>query len=158
MKFATAYASRKRVTFETTGPSKTHQAMAPECDVNSIMRKYEKTGVLSHTNSFEGRYADFTFTPIDYQESINAVMAADEAFGALPARVRQRFHNDAGSFVEFCSNPANHDELVKLGLAAPSEVTEVVSRESGEQPSPKPKTSPKAPHKASGDPSTNSEE
>jgi phage internal scaffolding protein len=115
--FRKAYDKSSRYTFSTTGPSLTHQSMAPECDINTIMKKYEKTGILEHRNNFEGQYADFTNTPSDYHESMNAVIAADEMFQTLPSGVRRRFHNDPGYFLDFVGNPANQDEIIKLGLA-----------------------------------------
>ena len=35
----------------------------------------------------------------------------------LPAKVRDRFKNDPGQFLEFATDPSNVDELVKMGLA-----------------------------------------
>jgi phage internal scaffolding protein len=127
-KFKTAHGNNPRQPFATVGPSMTHQSMAPECDINTIMRRYEKTGILEHRNNFEGQYADFTETPTDYHESMNAVIAADEMFGALPARIRQRFHNDPASFIDFVGNPDNREELVRLGLATRREGPEVPSK------------------------------
>ncbi len=97
--------------------SMTHQSMAPECDINTIMQKYERTGVLEHRNNYEGQYGDFADGPLDYHESMNSVIAADEMFQTLPARIRRRFHNDAGAFIDYATNPENQDELIELGLA-----------------------------------------
>lgn len=126
MKIRKAYDKHPRFQFSTTGISLTHQSMAPECDVNSIMRKYEKTGILEHRNTFEGKYGDFTDAPMDYHAAANSVLAADEMFQSLPARVRRRFHNDPGAFVDFVGNPENASELVSMGLASapPAEVIE----------------------------------
>lgn len=117
MKFRTAYGERHRVQFATEGGSLTHQSMKAECDINNIMRKFEKTGVLEHRNRFEGNYGDFTGIPTDYHEAMNAVIAAGDMFLTLPAKVRRRFQNDPGNFLEFVSDPDNADELVKMGLA-----------------------------------------
>lgn len=121
MKFKTAYGSRKRVTTSIPGKSLTHQSEAPACDINYIMKRYEKTRTLEHVNTFGGQYADFTNTPMDYQESMNAVIAADEMFSSLPAKVRKRFHNDAHAFLEFVANEENRDDMARLGLIEPPE-------------------------------------
>lgn len=121
MKFKTAYGDHARVYTHIEGVSMTHQSHAQECDINRIMTKYEKHGILDHVNRFGPQYADFTFTPTDYQECMNAVLEADEMFSQLPAKVRKRFHNDAGAFIEFTSNPENRDEMVALGLSKPSQ-------------------------------------
>jgi len=42
-KFASAYSKHSRVLFETTGESRTRQEFKEECDVNNIMRKFERT-------------------------------------------------------------------------------------------------------------------
>lgn len=141
-KFKSAYDPHSRVHPKLDPISLTHQAMAPECDINTIMKKYERTGVLEHRNNFEGQYGDFADGPADYHESMNAVIAADEMFSTLPAKVRRRFHNDPGAFIEFATNPENQDELIKLGLATrlPEDPKPVSAT-----PSPKPKqTAPKA--------------
>ncbi len=116
-KFKTAYGNNPRQKFATRGPSRTHQSEVAQCDINTIMSKYEKTGILSHTTSFEPHFADFTDTPTDYQESMNAVIEADEMFSQLPAKIRRRFHNNAGAFIDFAADPDNADEMVRLGLA-----------------------------------------
>lgn len=118
--FKTAFEKHARVQFKTTGPSMTHQANAAECDINRIMQKYEKTGVLEHRNKFEGQYGDFTELPQDYHASMNAVLAAGDMFMTLPAQIRRRFGNDAGAFLDFVGNPDNKSEMEKLGLTKPA--------------------------------------
>lgn len=108
-----------RLPFNTTGPSKTKQSMAPECDINNIMRRFEKTGILEHVSRHAGRYGDFTGAPASYHEALNQVVDAQTMFLALPAKVRARFSNDPGEFLAFVSDPANVDELIRLGLANP---------------------------------------
>ena len=117
-KFQTAYGKHKRVPFETSGPSLTHQGNAAECDINYIMQKYEKTGVLEHKNKYEGQYGDFTNVPQDYHESMNAVLAANDMFMSLPSKIRRRFSNDAGQFLEFVSDQNNQSEMIEMGLAS----------------------------------------
>lgn len=41
---------------------------------------------------------------------------AQEKFDALPASIRKRFDNNPLNMVEFCKDPENHEEGVKLGL------------------------------------------
>jgi len=140
-KFKVAYTQYPRVHPVLDPVSLTHQSMAPECDINTIMRKYERTGVLEHRNTYEGTYGDFSDAPSDYHESMNQVLAADEMFETLPAKIRRRFHNDPGVFLDFATNPENQDELIKLGLATarPEPLLEPI------QPSPEPKAPKAAP-------------
>jgi phage internal scaffolding protein len=111
------YDRHDRVTFSTTGPSLTHQSMMAETEINSIMKKFEKTGVLEHRNTFEGKYGDFIDIPMDYHESMNAVIRANDMFATLPSKTRRRFGNDPGQFLEFVGDPKNASEMVALGLA-----------------------------------------
>ena len=96
----------------------TKDSFAEECDINTIVRRFGITGQLP-TNVRAPMFGDFT-AAMDYQSALDAVMAAQDSFMSMPADVRQRFGNDPASFVEFCSDPKNRDEAVKLGLALPS--------------------------------------
>lgn len=97
-------------------PSMTKQAFAEECDINSIMRRYETTGTVDHINRREPAYGDFTDVK-SYHEAANVVIAAEAAFADLPAKVRDRFGNDPAKLMEFLQDPANQDEAIALGLA-----------------------------------------
>jgi len=118
--FKTAYGKRVPVRFETTGYSLTDQSMAPECDINKIMLRWQKTGVLEHRNTFEGQYGDFINVPQDYHSAMNQVIEAEEMFSSLPAKLRKRFGNDPGAYLDFVADPENASELVKMGLAKAS--------------------------------------
>lgn len=96
-------------------PSLAKQSFADECDINTIVRNFGLTGQLPDPVR-PPQYGDFEGI-FDYQTALNAVIAADAAFMEMNADVRARFHNDPALFVDFCSNPANAEEMVKLGLA-----------------------------------------
>lgn len=98
-------------------PSLAQQHMKDECDINTILRKFSITGQLPE-NVRMPQYGDFV-DAMDYQSSLNAIKAAQESFMQLPADIRSRFDNDAGAFVDFCSNAENYDEAAKLGLVLP---------------------------------------
>lgn len=115
--FKTAYGRHDRVTFTCDPVSLTHQSMADECDINRIMLKWQKTGVIEHVKEYPGGYGDFTNAPDDYQQSMNTVIEADNMFMTLPSSIRKRFHNDPAAFLDFVANPKNREELERLGLA-----------------------------------------
>lgn len=132
-------------------PSLTKQAMADECDINRIMAQFEKTGMLTHVNTFQGEYADLGDAP-SFHDAMNRVVAAQEAFDSLPAGVRARFGNDPASFLDFVSN-ADRSEMEKLGLL-PSDVGAERAHNAGEaSTSEEPVKAPKAVKKASVPPS-----
>nr|QJB20846.1 MAG: internal scaffolding protein [Microvirus sp.] len=98
-----------------TEESLTQQQFKAECDINNIMAKYKKTGLITHVNRFAGHIGDFS-SGDSYQESLHKVMAAQESFNALPAHIRSRFFNDPAQMLDFLSDPKNDEEAVKLGL------------------------------------------
>lgn len=124
--FRTAYGERNRVAtsfLDEEGnplPSMTQQNFKAECEINNILRRYDKTGLITHVNNAVAQYGDYTEVN-EYQESLNMVINAQNAFNELPSEVRKRFGNDPGAFFEFATNPANHEEMVRLGLANPPE-------------------------------------
>lgn len=101
------------ITFPETTMAK--QSFAGECDINTIMAKYERTGLIDHVNKVQSAYGDFTSVQ-DYQLCLNQVIEAQDAFDELPSRVRERFANDPSRLMEFVQDEANYDEAVKLGL------------------------------------------
>ena len=107
---------RNRVTLKFTEPSMTQQNFKDECNINSIMKRYEKTGILSHVSGKTPIHGDFSDIP-DYQATLNKITEAGEAFASLPAAVRRRFNDNPAEFVEFCVNPENGADLVEMGLA-----------------------------------------
>lgn len=109
----------RRVVFQTVGPSMARQSAKDECDINLIMKRHEKTGIIEHLNVHGGDYGDFTDVPQDYQSALNQVLLADQMFSSLPARLRSRFQNNPGEFIAFVEDERNRQELVELGLARP---------------------------------------
>lgn len=105
-------------------PSKTQQSMREEADINTIVRRFGLTGQMP-TGIRMPQFGDFT-SVVDYQTALNAVIAAQESFMRLPADIRKQFGDDAGAFVEFCSDPKNEADLIKMGLASKKETTETV--------------------------------
>ncbi|QCQ84707.1 internal scaffolding protein [Blackfly microvirus SF02] len=100
-------------------PSLTRQEFAAECDINTLMAQYEKTGVINHFNNGEPRYYDFEEMP-DLQNSLHILAEATTAFMSLPAHVRKEFDNDPTKFIEFASDPKNLEKMREYGLAAPA--------------------------------------
>lgn len=118
-KFKSAYGAKMRVAIDT-GDGLTEQNHKAEVDVNNIVRKYNKTGLIDHLNTFEQKYADVT--GYDYQESMNTVSAANSLFENMPSVIRNKFGNNVGAFLNFVDNPDNHAEMVEMGLAKPKVV------------------------------------
>ena len=107
---------REKLTAPIMGETMTQQHMAADCDINNIMKKYEKTGIVSHLAKYKGDYQDFTVMP-DFHTAMNTIREADEMFLTLPASIRDKFNNNPGEFVEFATDECNLDELIEMGLA-----------------------------------------
>lgn len=101
----------------TCGPSMTAAEFAQECDINNIIKTYERSGVINapFSPTSQPRFGDFSAVP-DLIEAQNAINDAAERFNALPAHLRARFNNDPMSLLEFVQNSSNRDEAVRLGL------------------------------------------
>lgn len=96
--------------------SLTKQSDREAADINNILRRYEKSGVLPEMISAEPQWGDFSDVPT-YQQALNVVQKAETQFGLLDAEVRAKFANDPKAFLAFAVNPNNAAEMVKLGLA-----------------------------------------
>lgn len=109
------YGRHERQRFDTGTESRTKQSFKDESDINLIMAKYLKTGVLEHVKKNPGQYLDLP-EGLDYQNALNIVIAAGEAFDKLPGNVRQRFDNNAVAFLEFMNDEDTIEEQLELGL------------------------------------------
>jgi hypothetical protein len=108
----------------TEGPSMTRQEFAEECDINSIMRRYEGHVSGGPGNlppvAGTGMYIDFAEMPDNLMDYLQKIKDAENAFMTLPAVVRKEFENDALAFVDYASNPENLDQMREWGLAPPA--------------------------------------
>nr|QJB20722.1 MAG: internal scaffolding protein [Microvirus sp.] len=128
-------------------PSRTKQSFRDECDINNIMRRYETTGVIQHVAGSVPEFGDY-ISELDFQQSMNAVLEAQELFAQLPARVRDRFGNDPAQMLAFLGDEKNKDEAIKLGLVNPPAAEPPPQRVEVVNPAPPPAPStpqPKAP-------------
>ena len=109
--------------------SMTKQAYKRECDINEIMARFQKTGIVDHINAHQAQYGETTGQ--SFHDAMNLVADATSMFNELPADARKFFANDPARFLEFVEDPENHDKLVDLGLAERSikYPTELVSDE-----------------------------
>lgn len=118
--------------------SRTRQEFSEECDINRIMARFEKTGVVDAFGTKVPQYIDVSEI-VDLQTALEIVRTAQDAFNSLPATIRASFDNDPVRFVEFAEDPANLGQLRDWGLARPAET-------------PSPPDAPKGPEGASTQP------
>lgn len=106
---------RRRVQTEIIGESMTKQAHKRECDINHIMSKFQKTGIIEHQRSHGPQYMEVN--SIDFHQAMNLVAEAQEMFEDLPSQIRKRFGNDPAAFLDFVQDEGNLEEMYDLGLA-----------------------------------------
>lgn len=102
--------------------SLTQQQFKDEADINTIVDRFMKSGVLPTPVNMP-QYVDYEGV-FDFQSAMNAVRQADENFMRMDAKLRARFNNSPQEFLEFFANPENTDEAIRLGLAIPKAVAE----------------------------------
>lgn len=95
--------------------SLTLQSEAEAADINTLVRRFGVTGQMP-VSGVMPTYQDFEGV-FDYRSAVEIVMEAERVFSSVPAEIRYRFENDPAKFVDFCENPANIEELRRLGLA-----------------------------------------
>lgn len=147
--FITAYGLKLKtpIIFEP-GTGRTKQSFKDECDINQIMSRYQKTGVLDFVAKHAPQYGDST--GVDFRQGLDTVIRARQMFEDLPSSIRAKFQNDPGAFLDFCSDPANRSEMAEMGLLKPE--PEVAPPQPGPTPdaATAPVKAPKGPKKGPG--------
>lgn len=118
--FRTRYGEFLEVAVATGDPNdpkhmRTKQSFKDECDINNIMKKFNKTGQLPEMIKQNPSYGDFS-EPLDFQESQNVVIKAIEQFQALPSKTRERFQNDPETFLRYMHSNPPEEEVRAMGL------------------------------------------
>lgn len=108
----------KRVRTVNDLPTRTQQHLKEKVNVNSIIAKYRKTGLIDHVRKNPGVYLELTELP-DYQTAMETIVRAQSTFETIPANLRLRFNNDPKMLIDFLSDDKNYEEASKLGLVVP---------------------------------------
>jgi phage internal scaffolding protein len=112
----TAYGPKTKLPEKEFPQTLTKQSMRNECNINYIVNKFQKTGVITHRNQFEAQYDDAT--GIDFKEALDMVKAGESMFAELPSAERRSFNNDPAKFMNWINNPDNQDDMIKRGYAS----------------------------------------
>lgn len=107
---------RESVPIHFADNGRTEQKHKHECDINHIMAKYHKTGILEHANRHAGTYADYV--GYDFQEAQFQQARAITMYEELPSLLRKKF-DGPGDFLNYATDEANADEMRELGLLPP---------------------------------------
>lgn len=102
-------------TIKDFGPSQADESQLESTDINNILKRYQKTGLLAHAIEMEPQYGDFSEST-DYQAAMQTIATANQQFELLPANLRERFQNNPAKMLEFVANKENKEEAIKLGI------------------------------------------
>jgi len=116
-----AYGQKISVGIVFTDKSLTKQSFTKECDINNIMKKYQKTGAMDHVNKHEASYGYATSD--DFTASMAIVAKGQTMFEELPSSIRTKFENDPAKFLDFVQDKNNIKEMQELGLATKNDKT-----------------------------------
>lgn len=96
------------------GESMTTQAGKEDADINVIVGRFLKAGIMPEP--LPANFVDLSDVPtfMEYQDRLRA---ASDSFNSLPAVVRATFANDPVAFTDFALDPKNIDQLRSWGLA-----------------------------------------
>lgn len=113
--FKTAYSEKIRVALNFPENSRwTKQSFKEECDINTIMGRYMRTGELPMLNVSYPQYLDCS--GMDFENHMQFISGAQSMFNELPSDIRNRFKNDPAAFLDFCSDENNRPQLAEMGL------------------------------------------
>ncbi len=115
----TVYGEKQRVQTVFSGVTKVEQCHRDSCNINSIMSRYHKTGLLPGRGA-PGFYGDFT-NVLSYQDSCDKIMESNVRFMSLPAEVRKEFDNSPAKLLAFLENDDNRDKAIELGILSKPE-------------------------------------
>lgn len=109
-----AYSKKRRYSIDLSEGNGAKQSFKTECDINFIMAKFTKTGTIEHVNKHQASYG--FASSHDLKESMAQIQTASDMFDELPAKLRAKFNNSPGEFLDFVQDEANLDEMHELGL------------------------------------------
>ena len=112
MKILSAYDASVRQAHPKCGKSLTEQHHAKTCNINAIMAKYNKTGLVDHINRHQGRYGDVSGA--DFQNAQNLIAEQITIFEELPAPVRAELNHDPAEYLDLVMTEEGQETLSAL--------------------------------------------
>lgn len=115
MSITTPSKYQRRSPHASGGEPMTEQSHKETCDIHTIMRRYEKTGVIEHVNTRGAEYANYVGAP-DFKQAMDYIANAHSLFESVPSHIRDQFENDAGKYLDFMTDENNIQAIKDLGL------------------------------------------
>lgn len=143
------FRQRRRMKIEVEGKSMTEQSHKDSCDINTILRRYQKTGILEHVNKYQGKYMEYPDSTT-FHDAMNLVAEANSLFESIPSQIRAEFDNDPSKFIDFMQNPDNREKMEDMGLSSehlPLSEKEILAQEAAKAATKEPAAPPEPPPK-----------
>ena len=136
---------RKRVQTQNLSESRTVQSDRHKASIHSILAQYEATGILPHLNSTDLQFRDVTEFS-DFAELRRESKRAEQAFNALPAKIRDAFDHSHDKWLDAAHDGIDPDselarKLTKIGVLESSTPTQSSEPAPTSSPSPSPSSS-----------------
>ncbi len=130
--------SQKVVSPEGRKPAQ--QQFKDDTDINSIMRKFQKTGTINHSATHQPEYGIATGPTL--HQAMNLVTKANSMFEELPSSIRNKFKNQPSAFLDFVQDHNNAAEAEELGLElsteAKAKAEQIAAQAASQPPTPAP--------------------
>jgi hypothetical protein len=94
------------------GKTMTEQHHAKTCNINWIMQKYAKTGLIDHVNRHQASYGDVSRA--DFETAMNLVCEQQTEFEELPAKVRAMYEHNVVNYLEALETEEGRAEHANL--------------------------------------------
>lgn len=134
-KFRSAYdgiRSHKGIDF-TDDPGFTIQEQYQQTEINTILDRYQRTGIIDHVQKHEPQYGEFA--AYDFHANQNMIVKITESFNDLPAKTRSEFDHDPAKFVEFLADQHNIEDM-RDGIIGDDPKPDLNADPKGDQPPP----------------------
>lgn len=109
------YREPERVAKEFRGVSRTKQSFRDETNINTILAKWARDGVIESGVLRDAKFGDFS-AAMDLHSALNKVNDAERDFMLLPSKVRKYCNNSPVEFLELIEDSTRHGELQELGI------------------------------------------
>jgi len=110
---------RVRQVHPKCGKTMTEQHHAKTCNINYIVGKYQKTGLVDHVNRHQGRYGDVSAA--NFETAMELVTEQKTVFAELPSSVRKHYKNDVTKYLAHVQTEEGALEHQNLLNPAPEE-------------------------------------
>lgn len=112
------YRKHKRVSLNTGDLMVTKQSHKDECDIHRILNQFKRTGIITHVQNAQANFQDLP-DDLDFQNAMNTLLIAQNAFEDLPSTVRATFNNSPMEFLTAFHDPTQAPRLRELGFLLP---------------------------------------